>query len=327
MTEHDHEILPAARPRPRPRRDDTSNQPAPRPPETVNGTETGVAVTRPAPALTADQPAANGDGRLADIAKLNPGVVGFGGLAKIGSALAWKAVGWATKGSVESTRQLLREVSSGEPIVDIVDSRVEAVRGAAWRALGLGDSEKVRETTERNGNVRSSYRDLRTQGDRLLEMSTDPLSQPKNEHPAFARILEELAPDEARILRFMALAGPQPALDVRSKTPFNVGSERLAGGINLIAQMAGCTYPERNQQYLANLNRLGMVRFSEEQVEDPRRYSFIEAQPVVSDAMAKAKKARTVYRSIYLSLFGHQFCDVCFTMDGYDAGGWIRDVR
>ena len=37
--------------------------------------------------------------------------------------------------------------------------------------------------------------------------------------------------------------------------------------------------------------------------------------------VAQAKGAATVYRSIYLSLFGKQFCDVCFTLDGYDAGG------
>jgi hypothetical protein len=70
-----------------------------------------------------------------------------------------------------------------------------------------------------------------------------------------------------------------------------------------------------------------MIRFSEEQVDDPRRYSFIEAQPVAHAAMAKVKSAVTVYRSIYLSLFGKQFCEVCFTIDGYDAGGWIRDIR
>jgi hypothetical protein len=91
--------------------------------------------------------------------------------------------------------------------------------------------------------------------------------------------------------------------------------------------MAGCAHPDRNQEYLANLDRLGMICFSNEQVEDPRRYSFVEAQPVASAAMARAKKATTVYRSICITQFGLQFCDVCFTLDGYDAGGWLKDVR
>ncbi|MGI8677105.1 MAG: Abi-alpha family protein [Jatrophihabitans sp.] len=254
-------------------------------------------------------------------------LVGFRGLARLGAATALRAVTWMTKGSVDSATGLVREIGSGAPIIDIVDHRVEAARTAAWRALGLTGGAESQNATDRILSKTAGYGDLRKQGDALLARSTDPLSQPANEHPAFSRILGELAPDEARILRFMALAGPQPAIDVRTKTPFGVGSERLAGGINLIADMAGCAYPERNQQYLANLNRLGMVRFSEEQVDDPRRYSFIEAQPVASDAMAKAKKAVTIYRSIYLSLFGHQFCEVCFSLEGYDAGGWIRDIR
>jgi len=70
-----------------------------------------------------------------------------------------------------------------------------------------------------------------------------------------------------------------------------------------------------------------MIFFSEEQVEDPRRYSFVEAQPVAAAAMARARKTITVYRSIQISQFGLQFCDVCFTLDGYDAGGWLNDVR
>jgi hypothetical protein len=266
------------------------------------------------------------DNLVTDMAKSvhTPGdVVGFSGLARYGASTLWRALGNAVRGTIDSGKEIVKEVQSGEPIIEIVDERVEAVRNAAWHALGLKDhTDELLQGSQRH----SSYRDLRAAGDRLLERSCDTSAQPRDEHPAFVAILQELAPDEARILRFLALAGPQPAIDVRTKTPFGVGSERLAGGINMIADMAGCTYPDRNQQYLANLNRLGMVRFSEEQVEDPRRYSLIEAQPVTAAAMAKAKKAVTVYRSIYLSLFGKQFCEVCFTMDGYDAGGWIRDV-
>lgn len=295
------------------------------------GSAVGSAVADTSKAVTtlgSQAPLAVKDNLVTDMAKsavTSPGdIVGFSGLARYGASTVWRAIGNAVKGTIDSGKEIVKEVQSGEPVIDIIDERVEAVRNAAWNALGLKDhTDDLLQGSTRN----SSYRDLRAAGDRLLERSCDESSQPRNEHPAFVAILQELAPDEARILRFLALAGPQPAIDVRTKTPFGVGSERLAGGINMIADMAGCTYPDRNQQYLANLNRLGMVRFSEEQVEDPRRYSLIEAQPIAAEAMAKAKKAVTVYRSIYLSLFGKQFCEVCFTMDGYDAGGWIRDVR
>lgn len=168
---------------------------------------------------------------------------------------------------------------------------------------------------------------LRAYGDRLIADSLQPQDEPIEEHPAFALILPELTPDEVRILRFLAVAGPQPAIDVRTKTLFQIGSERIAGGINMIAEMAGCRWPESDQHYLTNLNRLGLVRFSAEPVDDYRRYALIEVQPRAMEAMAKAKATLSIFRSICLSAFGKQFCEVCIDVTGYNAGGWDTDER
>jgi hypothetical protein len=51
------------------------------------------------------------------------------------------------------------------------------------------------------------------------------------------------------------------------------------GGIIDWQERTGQSYPDRDHEYLANLNRLGLVRFSQEPVADFRRYSLIEAQP------------------------------------------------
>ena len=170
-------------------------------------------------------------------------------------------------------------------------------------------------------------KNLRAYGDRLIAESHQPEDQPGQLHPAFALILPELTPDEVRILRFLAVAGAQPAIDIRTKTLFQIGSERIAGGINMIAEMAGCRWPGSDQEYLANLNRLGLVRFSAEPVADYRRYALIEVQPRAIEAAAKAKATLSTYRSIYLSPFGRQFCEVCIDVTGYDAGGWGTDER
>jgi hypothetical protein len=173
----------------------------------------------------------------------------------------------------------------------------------------------------------ASDKNLRAYSDRLIAESHQPQDQPGQLHPAFALILPELTPDEVRILRFLAVAGAQPAIDIRTKTLFQIGSERIAGGINMIAEMAGCRWPGSNQEYLANLNRLGLVRFSAEPVDDYRRYALIEVQPRAMEAVTKAKATLSIYRSIYLSPFGRQFCEVCIDVTGYDAGGWGTDER
>ena len=275
------------------------------------------------------------DVRSFDPASLDPRrCSGAVGLAKFGATAGLHVAAWASTTTLKHATDLVRDINAGEPVTEIVDTRLEVVRSTVWRFLHLeritpaAVAPTVMMTTA-VARPRSdvSLHDLRRQGDELLRQIGNPGERPQSEHPAFSRILRELVPDEARILRFLALAGPQPAIDVRTKTPLGVGSELIAGGINLVAEMAGSTYPERNQQYLANLTRLGMIQFSDEPVEDPRRYSFIEAQPVAAAAMSRAKRAHTVYRSILITQFGQQFCEVCFTLDGYDAGGWVKDIR
>lgn len=245
-------------------------------------------------------------------------------LAKVAATVAWRAATALTRGSVETVAELAREVQAGEPITHIVDHQASMVQSVVLQALGMEDSEA---SLKRKPRRITSELDLRAVGNSMLKESWRAESEPRTEHPAFALMLRSLTPDEARILRFLAVAGPQPAIDIRTRTPFGIGSERLAGGINLIAEMAGCTRPERDRHYLANLNRLGLVRFSQEPVTDRRRYAFVEAQPKATQPADRVRKARTIYRSIYLSLFGQQFSEICFDLEGYDAGGWADTDR
>jgi hypothetical protein len=194
---------------------------------------------------------------------------------------------------------------------------------------GSGDTVK-KKSDHRDGDKKAKHdsdADLRHWGDELIAKSQKPTRKQAHRHPAFGQILNELAPDEVRMLRFLAVAGTQPSIDIRTKTMFQVGSERLVSGVNMIADMAGCRWPEADQRYLANLNRLGLVRFSSEPVADYRRYALLEVQPRALEVTEAIPKTISVYRSIYLSEFGKQFCEVCIDTDGYNAGGWATDER
>ena len=252
-----------------------------------------------------------------------PGASDVVGVVKVATSVVWRTITSLTRGSVDAVTELAKEVQAGEPITQIVDHQVAMVQSTVLQVFGVENGQP----NSWNGRRINSEQDLRAVGNAILKGSWRADSEPRTEHPAFALMLQSLTPDEARILRFLAVAGEQPAIDIRTKTPFGIGSERLAGGVSLIAEMAGCTRPDRDQHYLANLNRLGLVRFSQEPVTDRRRYAFVEAQPKATEPMERVKKARTVYRSIYLSLFGQQFCETCFNLEGYDAGGWASSDR
>jgi hypothetical protein len=113
-------------------------------------------------------------------------------------------------------------------------------------------------------------------------------------------------------LRFLVTDGPQPAIDVRTNRPLGVGSELVASGLSMIGLQAGVRHIERTKADLNNLYRLGLVWFSREEVADPSRYQVVEVQPDVLDAMKRAGRSpKTVHRSIHLTPFGEDFCEVC----------------
>ena len=87
----------------------------------------------------------------------------------------------------------------------------------------------------------------------------------------------------------------------------------------MIGPEAGCRHRERVPAYLNNLERLGLIWFSQEPIDDPVAYQVLEAQPDVMAAMRRASRARTVQRSIQLTPFGEDFCAVCLPMDSAEV--------
>ncbi len=197
-----------------------------------------------------------------------------------------------------------------------VGSTLRAADGIARAAMSLGEArpghvpsrEDVAAAVRRDDEV-----SLRDRGAELLRKSSD-VHFDEDSHPAYVRILEELAPDEARIIRLLAGRGPQAAVDVRSGLP--LASSLVAPGLTMIAAEAGCRHPDRVHSYLNNLNRLGLVWFSRETLDDPLPYQVLEAQPEVIEALAEAGRlGRTVRRSINLTPFGADFCHAALPTD------------
>ena len=156
--------------------------------------------------------------------------------------------------------------------------------------------------------IASRPQSLRDRGKDLLERSRDVWST-DDRHPAFDRILDELAPDEARILVMLLSKGPQPSVDVRTGGPIGmVSSQLVAPGLNMVGPRAGLRYLEQVPSYLNNLFRLGLVWFSREPVHDHLEYQVLEAQPDVLAALHSVKFAKVVRRSIHLTPFGEEFC-------------------
>lgn len=236
------------------------------------------------------------------------------GLARIAVAAGIRTAGWGAATALRAGRRLTRAALGQESLTELMrDARDEIVRDAE-RLLGASGLETHLAADTDAATREKREVSLRDRGAALLERSSS-LSDDGDAHPAYARILGELSPDEARILRLIATEGPQPAVDVRTWRPLDVGSSVVAPGLSMIAVHAGCMSPERVPAYLSNLFRLGLIWFSRETLPDPSPYQVLEAQPDVIEAVREAGRARIIRRSIQLTPFGGHFCKQALPLD------------
>jgi hypothetical protein len=244
------------------------------------------------------------------------------GLARIAAAAWWRTTIWTAAASARVGGRVVRAAASGEAPAQVFRTSSAEVRDYARRVLGIIDPDELirqaaSEITTRNTGTSSNgaSKSLQELGEELLRRSAD-VNFEEGAHPAYARILEDLAPDEGRILRLLAQKGPQPSVDVRSGwIPVNAASELVASGLNMIGAEAGLRHLDDVPAYLNNLFRLGLIWFSREPLSDQLRYQVLESQPDVIEAMSEAGRARTIRRSVELTPFGVQFCDLCLPFD------------
>jgi Abortive infection alpha len=256
------------------------------------------------------------------------------GIARLAATAGWRTSAWTVRSSLRASRRMARAaVSPGEAVglardaahVASVIARdlseltgVQPPTGPAGAAADAARKVADAVPTSLRPDGTPGYSDgdsrpqrsLREEGELLLRRSRD-VRYEFDMHPAYERILTELAPDEARILRLLLIDGPQPSVDVRSGGPVGMVRSRLvASGLSMIGARAGCRYVERVPSYLNNLFRLGLIWFSRETLRESHRYQVLEAQPDVLEAIHSVGQAKVVRRSIHLTPFGVDFCRI-----------------
>ncbi len=249
-------------------------------------------------------------------------------LARLAAGMWWRATTRGLVGSAQGAIRVTRAAADPVLAVAVVGELGFELREFARDLLGITElDERVRQLgappavssstdghDRGNGEVSENVA-LRIKGADLLQAAAELDGNHNETHPAYARILTELAPDEARILRLLATDGAQPSVDVRASHMIGIGSELIAFGLNMIGPEAGVAHPERVSAYLNNLERLGLVWFSREPIEDAVAYQVVEAQPEVLEALRSASRTKTVQRSLVLTAFGKDFCETCLPLD------------
>jgi Abortive infection alpha len=258
------------------------------------------------------------------------------GVARIAGEMWWRAAKWGAGTTARNTARLARAAADPVLAAEVVGEIGHELREYARDLLGITElDERVRllmppgsdgpsSNGSRNGAVPESV-GLRARGAALLRAAAQ-VDAEDHAHPAYARILTELAPDEGRILRLLAKEGAQASVDIRATNLIGVSSQLIAGGMNMIGAQAGVQHRDRVPAYLNNLERLGLIWFSREPIEDTASYQVLEAQPDVLAAIRRASRAKTVQRSINLTPFGEDFCQVCLPLDTAEMEALAAEV-
>jgi len=250
-----------------------------------------------------ESPGSSSEGDGSD-SELLPGLNAVPGLVRIGADAWFRTAIWglgATAEAVGGVRRILGDAGDAAP--DAVADAVEAVRPTR---------ERERREERRDERARS----LRERGGELLDRAADVEDQVDPVHPGFARIIDVLAPDEARILKLLVNEGPQGIVYVNKAAPFGIGAREVARRLSMIGHEAGCLHFELVPAYLDNLVSHGLVAIRRDALEDELPYQVIEAQPEVIEALRVAGgtifRGQVTRRSVHLTDFGRTFCQVCF---------------
>ncbi|QBS41405.1 Abi-alpha family protein [Nocardia sp. CS682] len=231
------------------------------------------------------------------------GVRAATGVARVAWSAVTGATAWGVGTAVGVTSTVVQRSIQGVPPREVLAEAESEVRDRVRRALGFPEAP--------NEAAAQAVPTLREQGAALLRLSASTHGDEEN-HPAFAGMLAELTPDEARILRFLRLDGPQPSIDIRTGRPRALGAERVGSMLTLVGEQAGLRFPNRIQQYLTNLRRLGLVEHAREPVGNPHRYQLLEAQAPVRELLKRSGfGTKVIYRSVALTGFGGDFVRTC----------------
>jgi hypothetical protein len=244
------------------------------------------------------------------------------GLARLAVGAWIRGAEWGVGTTIRAAQRLGSAAVSGESAVELIgDVRDEALSGlrAALAAIEQegedANSSHARPAPAHKGRGRSSSPSLQERAAALFDRAAEVAGEGEV-HPGFDRIVDQLAPDEARILKLLVNEGPQPIVYVNKAAPLGIGAREVARRLSIIGREAGCLHPEHVPAYLDNLVRLGLVAIRRDPVPDEQAYQVVEAQPEVIDAMKSVDgtifRGQSTRRSVHITDFGRTFCHAAF---------------
>lgn len=137
-------------------------------------------------------------------------------------------------------------------------------------------------------------------------------------HPSFSNIIAQLTSDEAKFLSYMQDNTSIPTISLRAQNKEMSGITVVSNFTNL-GEKIGCEMPNRVDEYLDNLERLGLIKNMGDlgSLTDKKLYEPLRKHPYIISQMQEIEKwpelnlPQISESYAQLTNFGKAFCKAC----------------
>lgn len=137
-------------------------------------------------------------------------------------------------------------------------------------------------------------------------------------HPSFTNIIAQLTPDEAKFLSYMQDNTSIPTISLRAQDKEMSGITVVSNFTDL-GEKIGCEMPSRADEYLDNLERLGLIKNMGDlgSLTDKSLYEALRNHPYIISQMQEIEKwpelnlPQISESYARLTNFGKAFCKAC----------------
>jgi hypothetical protein len=134
----------------------------------------------------------------------------------------------------------------------------------------------------------------------------------------FRALLDQLVPDEARIIAALGNGTVSPLVDVYVRSGLGKGATPLLENASLIGRTAAVAVPRLTPVYIGHLRNLGLLEIGPEDSALAREYEVLMAENVVRKALDHAEgllPPRVLRRTLRLSRLGRELWETAKPAD------------
>lgn len=205
--------------------------------------------------------------------------------------------------SLSAAASMMRNAPLVGPGIAAAQDELGRVENLLWR--------EVRQRIEADDDIDGVQRSKAAKKlSALLTEAVEQSAAQAREH-LIIRLLDDIEPDEARILAALSDGTTYPLIHVVTKSSLGATGARLLENVSTVGRSAGIALPDYVPIYLARLRRLGLVTVGPEAGEHGDGYELLATESLVHEAReSHGAPTRLLRRTLSLSKLGRDLWDI-----------------